>query len=145
MGRKKGHRQQCTEALKLACYKPAGSSVLQEGSAATSFCIWDALEGSVSETTKSQVQNVTRASACSATGSTRKQPSLSNQSTLLGEEHKATRCLHWGKPSEPPGQAHTQPRSRHNDAFGAEPSFLRIKQCSPCSLYLKAEFYFCSL
>lgn len=79
MGRKKGHRQQCTEALKLACYKPAGSSVLQEGSAATSFCIWDALEGSVSETTKSQVRNVTRASACSATGSTRKQPSLSNQ------------------------------------------------------------------
>lgn len=93
MVRKKGHRQQSTEALIIACYKPPGSSVLQEGGAATRFCIWDVLEGSVSETNKSQVQKVTRASACSATGSMRKESSLCNPA-LLGEEHKTSRCQH---------------------------------------------------
>lgn len=87
----KGDRQQSREVLKLACYKLAGLSVLQEGRAATSFCIWDDLEGSASETAKSQVQNVTRASACSATGSMRKEASLCNL-THLGEEHETTRC-----------------------------------------------------
>lgn len=91
MGRKKGHRQQSTESLRLACYKASGSSVLQEGGAATRLSIWDALEGSVSETTKSRAQNVTRASACSATAPTRKEASPCNL-TLLGEKHKTTRC-----------------------------------------------------
>lgn len=92
-GRKKGHRQQSTEALTLSCYKPPGSSVLQEGGAATSFSIWDALEGSVSETTKSQVQNVTMASACSATGSTRREASLCNL-TLFWERSTKQQDAH---------------------------------------------------
>lgn len=143
MGRKKGHRQQSTEALKLACYKPAGSSVLQEGGAATSFCIWDALEGSVSETTESQVQNVTRASACSATGSTRKQC--------------ATKALSWERSTKQLDACtegsllNLQDKHIHNPEAGPmmhlvqNLHFLRIKQSSPCSLYLKAGFYFCSL